>query len=70
MRSGRDPGNVAAHRGYARAMLGLNRPEVAVVHYQAVLGQAPDDLQAQTAWAWPSTWPASTRPPRTPTAPV
>jgi tetratricopeptide (TPR) repeat protein len=27
-------------------MLGLNRPEVAVVHYQAVLAQAPGDLQA------------------------
>src|SRR5262245_19817477 len=43
---GRDGDNVAAHRGYARAMLGLNRPEVAVVHYQAVLSEAPNDLQA------------------------
>ena len=44
---GRDGKNTAAHRGYARAMLGLNRPEVAVVHYQAVLAQAPGDLQAR-----------------------
>jgi Flp pilus assembly protein TadD len=43
---GRESKNTAAHRGYARAMLGLNRPEVAVVHYQAVLGEAPSDLQA------------------------
>ena len=43
---GREGKNAAAHRGYARAMLGLNRPEAAVVHYQAVLGQAPSDLQA------------------------
>jgi Flp pilus assembly protein TadD len=43
---GRDGNNAAAHRGYARAMLGLNRPEVAVVHYQAVLANAPNDLQA------------------------
>ena len=42
----RDGDNVAAHRGYARAMLGLNRPEAAIVHYQAVLGEAPNDLQA------------------------
>ncbi len=38
--------NVAAHRGYARAMLGLNRPEAAIVHFQAVLGEDPDDVQA------------------------
>jgi tetratricopeptide (TPR) repeat protein len=44
---GRNGKNTAAHRGYARAMLGLNRPEVAVVHYQAVLAEAPGDLQAQ-----------------------
>jgi Flp pilus assembly protein TadD len=43
---GRDPKSTAAHRGYARAMLGLNRPEVALVHYQTVLDNAPHDLQA------------------------
>jgi Flp pilus assembly protein TadD len=42
----RDAGSIAAHRGYARAMLGLNRPEAAVLHYQAALSQAPDDLQS------------------------
>jgi tetratricopeptide (TPR) repeat protein len=38
--------NAAAHRGYARAMLGLNRPEAAVVHFQAVLSANPNDVQA------------------------
>ena len=41
----RDRKSTAAHRGYARAMLGLNRPEVAVIHYQAELGNSPNDLQ-------------------------
>ena len=43
----RDADDLAAHRGYARAMLGLNRPEAAIRHYQAVLAEAPDDLQAR-----------------------
>jgi tetratricopeptide (TPR) repeat protein len=43
----RESGNPAAHRGYARAMLGLNRPEAAIVHYQAVLKRDPNDIQAQ-----------------------
>ena len=42
----RASGNAAAHRGYARALLGLNRPEAAIVHYQAVLKQDPNDLQS------------------------
>ncbi len=42
----KDADNVAAHRGYARALLGLNRPESAILHYQAVLEQMPDDVQA------------------------
>jgi Flp pilus assembly protein TadD len=42
----RDADNLAAHRGYARAMLGLNRPEAAIVQYQAVLKQDPNDVQA------------------------
>ncbi len=42
----RSSDDLAAHRGYARAMLGLNRPEAAIVHYQAVLAQDPDDIQA------------------------
>ncbi len=42
----RASGDAAAHRGYARAMLGLNRPEAAIVHYQAALRQDPSDVQA------------------------
>jgi len=43
----RDADNLGAHRGYARAMLGLNRPESAIRHYEAVLAKAPDDIQAR-----------------------
>ena len=42
----RQKDNLAAHRGYARAMLGLNRPEAAIVHFQAVLDANPNDVQA------------------------
>jgi Flp pilus assembly protein TadD len=38
--------DAAAHRGYARAMLGLERPEAALVHYQAALEQDAGDVQA------------------------
>jgi Flp pilus assembly protein TadD len=42
----RNGDNAAAHRGYARAMLGLTRPEAAIVHYQAVLANNPNDVPA------------------------
>lgn len=42
----RDGNNAAARRGYARAMLGLQRPEPAIMHYQAVLDKDPNDVQA------------------------
>jgi tetratricopeptide (TPR) repeat protein len=42
----RDSASAAAHRGYARALVGLDRPEMAIVHYQAVLEQEPGDVQA------------------------
>jgi Flp pilus assembly protein TadD len=42
----RDSASAAAHRGYARALVGLDRPEMAIVHYQAVVEQEPADVQA------------------------
>lgn len=43
---GRDKDSLAAHKGYARALVALNRPETAIGHYQAVLSADPNDLQA------------------------
>lgn len=42
----RDSSNIAAHRGYARALLALNRPDTAILHYKSALAANPDDIQA------------------------
>ena len=48
----RDSSNgLAARRGYARVLVALNRPESAIPHYEAVLKQAPEDLQAYNGLA-------------------
>jgi Flp pilus assembly protein TadD len=42
----RHPRNIAAHRGYARVLLALNRPDTAILHYKAALAADPNDIQA------------------------
>jgi Flp pilus assembly protein TadD len=42
----RDSSNIAAHRGYARVLLALNRPDTAILHYKSALAADPNDLQA------------------------
>jgi Flp pilus assembly protein TadD len=42
----RDPENIAAHRGYARVLLALNRPDTAILHYKSALAADPNDIQA------------------------
>ena len=42
----RDSGNIAAHRGYARVLLGLNRPDTAILHYRAALAADANDIQS------------------------
>ena len=60
----RNSDNAAAHRGYARAMLGLNRPEAAIVHYQAVIKRTRTTSRRTTGSGWPTISPVSTRPPQ------
>lgn len=42
----RAPDNIAAHRGYARVLLALNRPDTAILHYQTALAANANDIQA------------------------
>jgi Flp pilus assembly protein TadD len=42
----RDSGNIAAHRGYARVLLALNRPDTAILHYRSALAADVNDIQS------------------------
>ncbi|MGH6915612.1 MAG: tetratricopeptide repeat protein, partial [Geminicoccales bacterium] len=42
----RDPDNTAAHRGYARTLLALNRPDTAILHYRSALAANANDIQS------------------------